>query len=98
MSPLFRNIVFALVLAAVAWLGYRFFFGADEAALEAESIDALSEGSRETQAFLRTLQQLKNISLDGTLFEDGRFRSLIDHRQEIVEEPAGRENPFAPVP
>lgn len=98
MSPLFKNILFTLVLAAVAWFGYRFFFVGDETALEAESIGSFSEGAQETQAFLRMLQQLKNISLDGALFEDERFRSLIDHRQEIVEEPSGRENPFAPVP
>ena len=97
MSSLVKNILFALALAAAAWFLWRFFFAAEDAALEAESAVAFSEAARETQGFLRTLQQLRDISLDGELFGDERFRSLIDHRQDVVPESAGRENPFAPI-
>jgi hypothetical protein len=45
-----------------------------------------------------TLLQLRAIGLDGTIFSDPAFQSLVDYGIEIVPEPVGRENPFAPLP
>jgi len=97
MSSLLKNMLLALALAALSWFGYRFFFASDEAALEAEDVGMFPDAARETQGLLRTLQQLKDIRLDGSLFSDERFRSFVDYRQPLTDEPAGRENPFAPV-
>jgi hypothetical protein len=97
MSSLVKNILFAVVLAAILWLGYKLFFSADEEQLSALNANVLSEASRDTQEFLRTLQQLRDIKLNQEIFNDARFQTFADHRQAIVPEPVGRRNPFAPT-
>lgn len=97
MSSLLKNILLALGLALILWLGYRIFFATDDAALTENNSLIASEAARDTQEFLTRLQQLRNIKLDATIFADDRFRSFVDHRQEIVDEPVGRTNPFAPI-
>jgi hypothetical protein len=44
-----------------------------------------------------TLLQLRSVSLEGTIFSDPLFQSLVDYGSEIVPEPVGRPNPFAPL-
>ena len=43
-----------------------------------------------------TLLQLRAVSLSGTIFSDPAFASLQDFGTQIVPEPIGRPNPFAP--
>ncbi|MEK7098321.1 MAG: hypothetical protein AAB908_00305 [Patescibacteria group bacterium] len=43
------------------------------------------------------LLQLRAVSLSGTIFTDPAFMSLQDFGSEIVPEPVGRPNPFAPL-
>lgn len=44
-----------------------------------------------------TLLQLRAVKLEGSIFSDPLFQSLRDFGSEIVPEPVGRENPFAPL-
>ena len=44
-----------------------------------------------------TLLQLRAVSLSGTIFSDPAFMSLQDFGTQIIPEPVGRPNPFAPV-
>jgi len=97
MTPLLKNLLIALGLAVALWLGYQFFMSQEEAALVSEGDFVATEASRNTQEFLLRLQQLRDLEFDQSLFSDGRFRSLVDYRKDIVEEPVGRANPFAPV-
>ena len=97
MSSLLKNILFAVGLAAILWLGYKLFFAADEAQLSTLNANVLSQASRDTQEFLRMLQQLRDIKLNQELFDDARFQTFVNHRQAIVPEPVGRQNPFAPI-
>lgn len=53
--------------------------------------------SAEERAVLDSLLQLRSIQLTGTIFSDQSFMSLRDFRTEIVSEPVGRRNPFAPL-
>lgn len=96
MSSLLKNIFFALALAGILWLGYRIFFAADDTS-ETLNAGVVTEASRDTQEFLRTLQQLRGITLNQQIFTDPRFQSLVDQRQPIIPEPIGRQNPFAPI-
>ncbi len=97
MSSLLKNTLFALALALILWLGYTVFFSKDDPSLTAGNALVSSQAARDTQEFLTRLQQLRNIQLDRTIFSDDRFRSFVDHRQDIVDEPVGRANPFAPI-
>lgn len=53
--------------------------------------------SEEQRIILDTLFQLRAIQLSGTIFNNPAFTSLKDFRTEIVAEPIGRRNPFAPL-
>lgn len=97
MSSLLKNILFALALAFILWLGYKIFFAEDEPSLSAQNATVVTEALRETQKFLRTLQQLRSIGFNEEIFNDARFQSFVDYRQPIVPEPVGRQNPFAPI-
>ncbi len=97
MSSLLKNILFALGLAVILWIGYTFFFATDTTSLIAQNAGTVGQASLDTQAFLRILQQLRDIKLNGTIFDDPRFQSFVDYRQAIVPEPFGRTNPFAPI-
>ena len=44
-----------------------------------------------------TLLQLRAVSLGGTIFSDPAFIELQDFGTQIIPEPVGRENPFAPT-
>ena len=50
------------------------------------------------QSIVATLLTLRAVKLDGTIFNDPAFLSLKDFSTEIVPEPVGRPNPFAPLP
>lgn len=97
MSPLIKNLLLALVLAAVLYLGYTLFLGGDEGALLTSTAGQSGEAAARTQEFLIRLQELQAIRIDDTLFQDPRFNALEDHRQPLIDVPTGRENPFAPA-
>ena len=96
MSALLKKLLVVLVIAVILWLGYSVFIKDDEAS-GVQSAGVSSQASLEAQEFLTKLQQLSAIKIEGSLFSDTRFNALIDFRQELVPEPAGRNNPFAPV-
>jgi hypothetical protein len=56
-----------------------------------------STGPKEDQSFITTLLTLNSISLTGTIFKDPAFASLKDFGVDIITEPSGRPNPFAPL-
>jgi TolA-binding protein len=57
------------------------------------SAEAQELGNQITQALI----QIKQISLDTSIFDDEIYKSLKDRSQQISEEPIGRPNPFAPL-
>lgn len=95
MSGLIRNIILALGLALIAWLGYKVFLGDVEEIVAVDvEMDTLQ---RDAQTLLVNLRQVQSINLSGSIFSDPRFQSLVDVRQEITDEPIGRDNPFMPT-
>ena len=95
MSTFLKNILFAFGLALVLWLGYIVFIQED--AGEVGDIVTISQAQRDTQAFLVQLQELKEIDFSDSIFNDPRFNSLVDFRQDVQFEPVGRNNPFLPI-
>lgn len=49
------------------------------------------------EGLVATLLALRTVKLEGTILKDPSFMSLKDFSTEIVPEPIGRENPFAPL-
>ena len=95
MKSLIKNLLFALGLAILVWLGYTVFFSEDAITLDEQSQSAALV---EEQVFLGKLKELQGLDLNTDLFSDEEFLSLVDHTVQVVDEEAGRPNPFAPVP
>ena len=91
-------IIIAVLVAGFVWYGMS---GSDTPQGGLIKSDELGgTGSPETtaeRAMLETLFQLKAIQLSGSIFSNPAFQALRDFRTEIVAEPVGRENPFAPL-
>lgn len=97
MSPLIKNALIATIAAVALWFGYQMFIANDDPLLVSSNTTATSQAARDAQQFLVRLQQLNAIEFDRSVFEDVRFRSLVDLRQVVLDEPVGRTNPFAPI-
>ncbi len=96
MSNLLKNLLIALGLAIILFIGYITFVRDDGSdAMVSESLSP--EVRQETQQLLSTLQELKSINVEGRIFSDPLFLSLRDFRVELGTEPEGRSNPFAPL-
>jgi len=66
----------------------------DDALLVTESPQG---GSLVDKDLVGTLLQLRAVSLGGTIFSDPAFIELQDFGTQIIPEPVGRPNPFAPT-
>lgn len=54
-------------------------------------------GSSADQQLVNTLLTLRAVTLSGAILSDPTFRSLQDFSTQIVPEPVGRTDPFAPL-
>ncbi len=92
MSSLLKNILVFAGLAGLAYAGYYFFVLNKETALDST---ASSEGQILTNEFLQRLNEIQNVDLSKAIFDDQRFRSLVDFSSVPEEAAAGRSNPFS---
>jgi hypothetical protein len=88
-------IVGGIIVGLAAWY---VFSGTDEPVglVRSETVGGGAVGVEE-RAILDTLFQLRAIQLSGTIFNNPTFTTLRDFRTDIVAEPIGRRNPFAPL-
>lgn len=97
MQALFRHkfivIGIALALAGAAWYG----LSASPATPDLAPTPTASGSSPAEAGIVSTLLTLRAVKLDGTIFGDPEFTRLKDFSTEIVPEPVGRTNPFAPL-
>lgn len=95
MSSTLQNILVLLGVVLIAGLGYYLFAqNSDLDTSGANNRAVTSQATVETEAFLRRLNELKGIELDGSILNDSRFTSLIDFSTEVQSMPVGRGNPF----
>ena len=80
-----------VALAGIAWWGMSG-GGATAPLLTTDTPTTASDVELVT-----TLLTLRAVTLNGTIFTDPAFMSLKDFGKEIVPEPVGRPNPFAPL-
>ncbi len=100
MNPLLKNILVAVAIVAIAFLGYRFFFSGDAKPAGLKFEGAQNEtGGQAGRDFLVALADLKNINLDlsSGIFNDRAFSSLKDMSVSLPSEPRGRPNPFRAI-
>ncbi len=87
-------IILGLLLAGGAWWGLSS-GGESSSLLAAQAVDDTSNIA--DKALVVTLLQLRAVSLSGSILQDPSFINLRDFGTQIVPEPVGRPNPFAPL-
>lgn len=85
-------IVIFVIAGGVAWYGLYGKSG-EEPILSTDTSSLTDPG----QALVQTLLAVRGITLSGSIFTDPAFTGLKDFSTQIVSEPVGRPNPFAPV-
>ncbi len=93
MGSILKNLLFAVVLVALLYFGYKTFFGAGSADLMVEG--GASEGQLVASEFLIKLNELQSIDFSSDLFSDRRFNSFVSFSTLPDPVLAGRENPFS---
>ena len=91
----FLVIIGGIIIGVAAW--YTLTGKSDPTSLVEQTTVAEGVATPEERAILDVLLQLRAIQLAGTIFTDPAFAALRDFRTEIVAEPIGRRNPFAPI-
>jgi hypothetical protein len=91
----YQNVITVVVVLIVGFIAYTMFFTDKEEGVLIE--ETVSENSAADQDLIALLSELKSIELDEAVFSDPTFMSLQDFSQELVPEPVGRVNPFAPL-
>lgn len=87
-------IVLALLVGTGAWYGLSGNSGTGSLLVTEDFTTPAGESDKDLVA---TLLQLRSVSLEGTIFSDPSFQSLQDFGSQIIPEPVGRPNPFAPL-
>ncbi len=88
-------IIIAIIIAILIWYGMSKGKSADNP-LTSSSMSS-SQKSVDDRDLLQLLTDMRNIRLDGHIFESTAYLSLQDFSRNIVPEPVGRQDPFAPV-
>lgn len=92
----YKNIIIIAVIIVIVAFSYNLFVGRADKSLLTSEVKKTKNSVLETN-FLSILIDLRLIKLDNSIFSDKAFQSLRDFGQDIVPEPVGRKNPFAPV-
>ena len=82
----------AVIVILFAWYGLSSNPPGAALLTKTPSVEAPGESD-----LVNTLLQLRTITLSGTIFSDPAFAGLRDFGTEIIPEPVGRPNPFAPI-
>ncbi len=91
----YQTVLLFVLIVVVAFVAYQYLLApSSESALTAtNSLNA----NGPDQDLIALLLELKSLRLDNVLFDDSIFKSLQDFSKDLVGEPQGRPNPFAPL-
>ena len=92
----YKNIILGVIIFAIAGFAYTLFIDKTDEGLLTSEVKGTDNTVLETD-LLSILIDLRLIKLDDDIFSNQVFQSLRDFGQDIVPEPVGRENPFAPA-
>jgi hypothetical protein len=94
----YKKMIIILGIIVIAAIAYTLMIGnTDDSLLVSEGPVSGSGDSELQNELLALLLEIRSIKLDESILSDPVFISLEDFGQEIIPEPVGRENPFAPV-
>jgi len=86
-------VIVALLVAVGVWIGLSSSGSSTGSLLTTEDVG----NNGPNQDLVATLLALRAVKLDGSIFSDPGFQNLKDFSTQIIPEPIGRPNPFAPL-
>jgi hypothetical protein len=92
MSSRIQNLLMLLGIVLIVALGYYLYIQSNAAVLKTGT--ARDQVALESALILRRLNEIKTVSLDGAIFSNERFTTLVDFTEPIIPQPVGRSNPF----
>lgn len=96
MGTTIKNIATILGIATFAFGVYYLYVQQSTTGMSAETSEqSMQTMLAKTSVFISHSQELDQISLDLSVLEDERFRSLQTASTPLQEQPVGRPNPFA---
>ncbi len=95
MTTKLQNLFIFLGIIILAGLGYYLVVLNTDSKLNNDTVN--NKVALETSEFLQKLISLQEIKLDGGIFEDARFVTLVDNSEPVIPPPKGRANPFVPT-
>jgi hypothetical protein len=96
MGNTIKNLATILGIATVAFSGYYLYTQKSTVALDSMTAEqSMQTMLANTAVFISHSQELDQISLDLSVLEDARFRSLQTISPPLKDQPVGRANPFA---
>ncbi|TSC86148.1 MAG: hypothetical protein G01um10148_654 [Parcubacteria group bacterium Gr01-1014_8] len=84
----------AIIVGVGAWFGLS---GDSSSPDLLVTEDFTTAGTASDKDLVATLLQLRAVALEGSIFSDPAFQTLQDFGSQIIPEPVGRLNPFAPL-
>jgi len=99
MTDIVKNILIGLIIVVVLFAAYKLLVSKKEEpkVTTSSTVGVRSGDIFTTREAASTLQKIKSIEVDTSLFSGEVFKSLKDFRVEVLPVPVGRDNPFAPV-
>jgi hypothetical protein len=98
MNQMTKQIIIAVVIIIVAFVGYNMFFVSDDPTDTALVQDGSSTSEFvDGQMILALLNKLGRVTLDDSIFSDKVFMSLESFKRPLEEQVIKRKNPFLPI-
>jgi hypothetical protein len=92
MSSFIQNMLIVGGIIVLAAIGY--FLYTNNAPLREQDGTVSQQVAAQSEDFLKRLNELKAVRLNGDIFADPRFTSLNNNSQPVIPQPIGRTNPF----
>jgi hypothetical protein len=92
----YQSLLGIVAILIAAFVIYSVFF-AHPAPAPLSKISVATTQDPVDQQLIALLLTLHSITLDSSLFDNPKFTGLRDFGRDLVPEPVGRKNPFAPL-
>ena len=89
------SLIVLVLLIGIAW--WEFTSNASSGPLVTTAGPAGIASTSQDAQLVASLLQLQSVSLNGAILSDPGFLALQDFTTQVVSEPIGRTNPFAPI-
>ena len=98
MNSATKQIIIAIVIIIVAFVGYQMFFVSGEAGDTSLTPDIQTQNQFiDGQVILGLLNKLDRVTLDESIFSNNIFMSLQSFERVLEGQVSGRKNPFLPI-